>query len=621
MPCIPALYSTYSTSAFRDFLALFIEKILFLYRRVAVIEIFASKMDLFSFPAMVLYLTTYFVVERLIKKTFQHLHPEIYDKLYRDRKDLQYFAFMMGILITLFSVPACYKALRNSSDANDVLGNPHSSVAGQVCMASRGVLWASEFNRLDHSSKYISHHLASLGYLVYHLQAGLPLRIIYAFYASLITELFSDTACLVTLHGLKPESSKLAYRVQAANWFLLVLIRLPPSVYAATFLLMHGITDPVFWVNAACLFIYTRFNMNIIINVAKRLEIVKFVDTQPAFLRVVQRFNVSLYGFFFSIASFIGAALMSELYIQNSPTKLHSNEVSRLNLQLLVTGLAAFVGARVPSVLSHHGVKAVFSQKTFSTRGLWIQGAILAAVLSVAISPLVDRYRLFLCLVMVLPAGEAIGRVGCYFAGCCGDHTARRISIQLLSVIFNAAAGISVLILHTFAYITQEIAAILALASNALIRVMLRPNAFAMAQLMAAMAMLTLRIPPKVPITAPGNFGTFRGDWNETGAEQWSFSGTDSKTEVDFGMLKSPWTALLALSSIVAGSFVQGCGDSASARGCSNAPLSQGRSDALSVQGCGDSPALIQGCSENLSVQGCGDSPALTQGCSEDLSV
>jgi hypothetical protein len=379
---------------------------------------------------MLIYLMTYFVVELFITKIFRHLYPEFYSKLYRERKDLQYFAFVIGILITLFSEPTCYVTFQYSSHTNELLGNPDRSTAGTVCMASRGVLWTSEFNRLDHSSKYIKHHQALLGYLIYHIQVGLPLRIIYAFYASLITELFSDTTCLITLYGLKPESSKLVYRVQAINWLLLVLVRLPPSIYAVTFLPMHSLSDPVFWVNAICLFIYTRFNVNVIINVGKRLEILQFVDSRPAYLKVLQKYNVLLYGIFFGVASFVSAILTSRLYFQSSPTRFNPVEISRLSMQLLFTGLAAFFGARLPSALSNSR-GAGLNRKTFSTRGLWIQGAMFATVLSVAISLLVYRYQIFLCLAMALPAGEAIGRVGCYFASCCGYQNSRNIPIQL----------------------------------------------------------------------------------------------------------------------------------------------------------------------------------------------
>ena len=570
---------------------------------------------------MLAYLTAYFVVELLIKKSFQHLHPTLYDTLYRERKDIQYFAFTMGILITIFSAPTCYKALQDSTSTNDVLGDPNLSPAGQVCMASRGVLWASELNRLDHSSKYITHHLASLGYLLYHLQTRLPLRIIYAFYASLITELFSDTACLVTLHGLKPESSKLAYRVQVTNWTLLVLIRLPPSVYAATILPMHSMTDPAFWVNAACLFIYTRFNVNIIINVARRLEILKFVGTKPAYVKVGQRFNVSLYGLFFGVASFVGAVLASQIYIRNSEKPLSSSDISRLHVQLVLTGLVAFLGARIPSVLAQHGLQGVLTSKLFTTKGAWIQGATTAAVFSLVVSPLADRYRLFLSLAMVLPIGEAIGRVGCYFAGCCGDHRNRMTSIQLHSAFVNASAAVLILVLQKFAYITFERAAILALASNALIRMILRPNTFAVVQLIAALTLFALRAPPKAPIVAVSiTTNSFHGDWNSTGAERSSFSSTGLTTEVDFKMLKSPWTAILALSSLLAGSFVQGCSDSVSAQGCSDAaeiPLLQGCSDSVSAQGCSDTTEipLLQGCSDSTSPQGCSKAPVCLQGC------
>jgi hypothetical protein len=149
-------------------------------------------MDPLSFPAVLIYLTTYFVVERGIKEAYQLFYPEFFAQLYRDRKDQQYFVFIMGILLALMSTPICFSAFQESTSTNDLMGEPNLSTAGKMCMAFKAVLWTSEFNRLDHSVGYIKHHLGSIGYLVYHLYNNLPLRIVYAFYASLATELVSN---------------------------------------------------------------------------------------------------------------------------------------------------------------------------------------------------------------------------------------------------------------------------------------------------------------------------------------------------------------------------------------------------------------------------------------------
>jgi hypothetical protein len=117
---------------------------------------------LLVFPVPPWLLCFIFVVERAIKKKFQFCQPALYDELHRERKDAQYFAFIMGFLMTAASTAICYKALRDSTEENDILGKPHLSTSGQLCLASKGVMWASELNRLDRSTKYITHHLLSL---------------------------------------------------------------------------------------------------------------------------------------------------------------------------------------------------------------------------------------------------------------------------------------------------------------------------------------------------------------------------------------------------------------------------------------------------------------------------
>jgi hypothetical protein len=234
-----------------------------------------------SFPSILVYLTLYFSVELAIKKIFCFLYPGIYYQLCRDRKDAQYFAFIMGIVITLSTTPFCITALGTSSGSSPT-DFWKMSTAGQVCIASRSVLWVSELSRLDHSLAYLAHHFASIGFLVYYLQSRLPLQIIYGFYASLATELFSDTRCLLDIHGIKATTSLFAYRIQLINTILLILLRIPPIIYAASFFTSWPITGSIFWINAICLLIYSRFILNLILVGATKLKIFPFNSLRPA---------------------------------------------------------------------------------------------------------------------------------------------------------------------------------------------------------------------------------------------------------------------------------------------------------------------------------------------------
>jgi hypothetical protein len=238
------------------------------------------------------------------------------------------------------------------------------------------------------------HHFFSLGYLVYHMHIQFPMRIIYAFYTSLVTELFSDTGVLMTLHGLKPESSQWTYQIQTSNTFLLIILRVPPMIYAATFLPVYPVTSLTFWLHAVFIIIYAAFILNIVYGNSKRLKIFQSILGKRGYLRVAQKFEISIYCIFFSIASFVAAILTSRIYLHISPLKPTPSQFSFLNLQLLLTGLCGILGARVPSLLSASGY---FGERR-ERPTLWIQGSILAMAISVFLVPLVRTpIKLFFC--------------------------------------------------------------------------------------------------------------------------------------------------------------------------------------------------------------------------------
>ena len=253
-----------------------------------------------------LYLASYYVVEALLKRCVRYYCPQFFEQLVKERKDPQYFAFAMGVLITTVSTPACYQAFREANEENDQLGNPMLSTPSQkFCIASRAVLWASELNRLNFSRMYIAHHLFSIGSLAYHLYSKLPMRIFYAFHTSLVTEIFSTTGCVLYLHGLRPSTSNIAYCLQAAATVSSVIIRLPPILYAGKMIASwHTAADPALWLQMALLCIYARDIINRVILQSRNLKLFQ-VGNGTMSMRFAQKFEISVYRMLVAVPSIL----------------------------------------------------------------------------------------------------------------------------------------------------------------------------------------------------------------------------------------------------------------------------------------------------------------------------
>jgi len=278
--------------------------------------------DYLSFPAMLIYLATYYLVEKAIKRVYRHVNPAFYEQLYRERKDLQYIAFIMRLLIKFFSTPVCFAAFRDSSEMNDTFGAPHRPVAGKVCLASMGVLWTSELIRLDHINGYIVHHLSSLSYLVTHYATDFPHRPLYLFFASTITELVTDSDCLLRFHGVTPKTSALSHKIQYVRLILLITVRFPPCLYILSFGFLHPIQSPIFWLHAIMFCSYTAFIINNIVKVTTRLQVVRMAGEKPKQLQVFQRYRISLYSMFLGCGAFSTAILASALYYNSFSLKI-----------------------------------------------------------------------------------------------------------------------------------------------------------------------------------------------------------------------------------------------------------------------------------------------------------
>jgi hypothetical protein len=77
--------------------------------------------NLLSFPNILAGLTLYFLLEKAMKHVHCAMDAKFYDQLRNTRKDLPYFAFLMGILITTISTPSCLYAAAIESSGNTSL--------------------------------------------------------------------------------------------------------------------------------------------------------------------------------------------------------------------------------------------------------------------------------------------------------------------------------------------------------------------------------------------------------------------------------------------------------------------------------------------------------------------
>ncbi|RDW80802.1 hypothetical protein BP5796_05500 [Coleophoma crateriformis] len=276
------------------------------------------------------------------------------------------------------------------------------------------------------------------------------------------------------------------------------------------------------------------------------LKLVQIDLQQPARLQVGQRLNISVYAIFFGIASFTTALLAAYLFEINSPNAMSDAEINRLGLHLVGAGASGLLGARLPVFSRPGALHELLRLQKLTQCGLWLQGSISAVALSVLFLPVAtDRYQLLLSLVLAFPLGEALGRLGCHFAGCCmTGHRPEKMTTPLQSALFNSAIGATLLALHFTHRVPLLPAAALALALNALVRLALRPNVFAAAQLLLGLVSIGHSIPSNAAMVDH---------------PQSIFNGAGHSDGHGMPSLRSPWVAVLAFASLLSGVFVQLC--------------------------------------------------------------
>ena len=430
-----------------------------------------ASLDGIPLGPVLLGLAAYHPIQKLFQTILRLVDPGFHHALslgQRPKLDA-YFVFYGGIIITSFSVPYCIDAY-NSTPPDGSL-----TTSAQVCLGSRAVLWMSEIPPLSFSSMYLLHHVLSLSALVAGLQQA-QTRVLCLISAGLVTELVSDSLCILRYHGWSNTNSRTCRALTLTNAILVVLLRAVPTLYCIS---VGGWSPFVLrdWVWISPLLFYAGFALRISFRQLSDLGIIQLSLQRPGYLRV-GRIAIPLFSILLGVALSVTQLSTAIIYGANSSGHLSAADISSLSQAALESAAVGLFGARfLPTVLG----EVVPGQKqdppeNCSKFGISIQGAIFFtaawAPFTQTLGGFADKASFIASMALSLLLGEAIGRIGCLAAGCCGGKAAA-YPPQVLASITNLGAFGWLLAAVSYGNLSLVTAGVLALGYNGAVRVVL----------------------------------------------------------------------------------------------------------------------------------------------------
>lgn len=487
-------------------------------------------------------LGVYQVLRILVQCIVSHAMPSFYLSLKRSKPHefKAYFVFPIGFLVTVITAPICMNALTSTDTESEVQGLARNiSTAGKICLGSRAVLWTSELPLLSYSLEYVIHHTLSLTSLSLIVLKRLPLQPLYLIYTGLISEVFSDTTALLRFHALNPKNSKFYSVTAMLNVLALLLVRLAPAVALSTIYPMQGRTSLVMQAYLASIIFYCCWLLRLAFRQLASLGHVSVVLTRPAHIRFSNGWSISIYSLILGVAMVAAQISTAFLYtrVKQAPLSMvESYEMASLALGTVVAGLfgAAItnswmlwlrkIHSRAESDLDrrpeHHSSTGVLSELEheysaiittnsllassgqdekkmigvglgpplmayFTTfKGISVQGGTLFSAVWVLLSSQapssLDNTLILYCMATSLLLGEGIGRVGCYFGGCCGSERFGNRdrfcpAVQLFSSLMNVGTFFAIIFMTVYGYIDERMAGTCAVFANGAIRLVTNP--------------------------------------------------------------------------------------------------------------------------------------------------
>jgi prolipoprotein diacylglyceryltransferase len=433
---------------------------------------------------MVFAMAAYQPLIKIMQAVLRKVNPILYTKFSKDkrRKLDPYFVFVLGFLLTITTTPYCARAVTDTPLENSGFRFDRTmTIDGQVCLASRAALWISELPILSYSPQYKVHHILSLSSLCVVILGNGPLRPLYLIYSGLITELLSDTTSVLKIHDWNSKNSAVFRGLQLANAILLVLIRGFPAVLLipGTFLLVTRMND-VLWISS--LVLYSTYMFHLSFKQISDLGLLSFTISRPAHFTVMDRVKLPLFSVFIGLAmatTQLSTAILFEKHRANTTTGAEVRSMAIAAVESTVVGLFGVTVTGASSALTSLSTTDQDTIRNYkkTTRNLSIQGAVafmsLWMVLNRTLEQSIQRDVLLAAMALSLPLGEAVGRIGCYLAGCCGpvaNKSSRRMPLQLVVGLLNFVAfGVLAMGLSTN-YLSLVQAGTLAVLANGAIR-------------------------------------------------------------------------------------------------------------------------------------------------------
>jgi len=478
----------------------------------------------------VLALAGYQLVRVSAQRLVRYLNPVFYAQLQGDpsRKLRPYFVFPLGILLTLVSAPICMEAFVSTPASTDGFRATRGlSRAEKICVGSRGVLWISELPMLSFSSEYVAHHVLSLWSLTMVLLANFPRRPLYLIYAGLITELFSDSFSILRHHECTIQNSKAVRSFMLINALSLLVLRVGPAFFFSVGTLMP-VTSVHQTAYIASIMFYCGYLVLLAYKQLSALNYLRLVLDRPAHIRVMEKYDIQLYRVLLGAAMVAAQVSTAIVFINAHGSPLTDAEIQSLAKTGLGSAVVGLLGARLLNPLldstprttpsedkpphrrltidsslspstpvdpmcavgagflegsTYAAVAGCPAGATYRTTGISIQGGLLSATLFVLLpntmAPSLEKSMLLQSMALSVPLGEGIGRIGCYLAGCCGSRLQQGKeqynATQLLSSTANISAFVILIWSLRTAGVSLREAGVLAILSNAAIRLAVDP--------------------------------------------------------------------------------------------------------------------------------------------------
>jgi hypothetical protein len=180
----------------------------------------------------------------------------------RNRRLEPYLAFVMGWLITLFSAPICtVAAIQSKPEASLFDTELEHTLLEKICVGSRVVLWVGETPRLEFSGLYTAHHGLSIAAFLSIIHVRAPRQQLYVLYAALATELVSTAIAVLKIHGWKVNNSRFLRSATYWNVALLILVRLPTTLWCIWLVLKSEATGVRVLANLVSLLLYMAYQI------------------------------------------------------------------------------------------------------------------------------------------------------------------------------------------------------------------------------------------------------------------------------------------------------------------------------------------------------------------------